>query len=89
MVTSSIAALGAGLDESAWNQFSIDEVTQKGAAASPMDKYCATKTLADRAAWDFIEKNKGAISFDLSTVIPPFVRLAHLRPCFTTLTIFY
>lgn len=73
IITSSTAAINptpilpAGMDESNWNQLSVDEVTQKGAEALLMHKYCASKTLAERAAWDFVEKNKGHIAFDIST----------------------
>lgn len=47
---------------------------EKGKAASGPEIYCAAKTLAERAAWDFVEEHKGEISFDLAVVNPPFVR---------------
>jgi len=34
------------------------------------------KALAERAAWDFVEKNKDNINFDLVTILPPFVSSA-------------
>jgi len=35
--------------------------------------FAATKVRAERAAWDFMEKNKDQISFDLITLLPPLV----------------
>src|ERR1700733_15477036 len=34
------------------------------------------KALAERAAWEFVEKNKDNINFDLVTILPPFVSSA-------------
>ena len=38
-----------------------------------MHKYWASKTLAERAAWEFYEKNKANISWDLVVLNPAFV----------------
>jgi len=35
--------------------------------------FAANKVRAERAAWDFMEKNKDKISFDLITLLPPLV----------------
>lgn len=56
-----------------WNELSVREVEEKGRDAANSDKYHASKTLAERAAWDFLEENKGKVSFDLVTINPPFV----------------
>ncbi|KAG8915735.1 methylglyoxal reductase (NADPH-dependent) gre2 [Tulasnella sp. 408] len=60
-------------DETDWNDVSPREVELKGKDAEPMHKYRASKVLAERAAWDFVEKNKENITFDLVTVLPSFV----------------
>jgi hypothetical protein len=60
-------------DETSWNEPSVAEVREKGAAASPFAAYRASKTLAERAAWEFVKKNKGAIGWDLVVLNPPFV----------------
>ncbi|TFL00648.1 D-lactaldehyde dehydrogenase [Pterulicium gracile] len=79
VVTSSCAAvLTAGAEpqtytEEDWNQASIDEVETKGKDASNMSKYCASKTLAERAAWDFVKDHKSEISWDLTTLNPPYI----------------
>ncbi len=48
-------------------------VREQGAAAPGGAKYTASKTLAERAAWDFVEKEKAAIGWDLVTLCPPFI----------------
>ncbi|KAI0046928.1 NAD(P)-binding protein [Auriscalpium vulgare] len=65
VITSSIVAVFGPytgtvvFDESAWNDASVSEVREKGAAAG--------------AAWEFIEQNKGHISFDIVTINPPWI----------------
>ena len=41
--------------EADWNEASPRAVEELGAKASPADKYLASKTLAERAAWSFVE----------------------------------
>ncbi|KAG9041793.1 methylglyoxal reductase (NADPH-dependent) gre2 [Tulasnella sp. UAMH 9824] len=88
VITSSVAAIvydkgreGVTYDESDWNTESPKEIDEKGRNASPIHKYRASKVLAERAAWDFVEKNKESVAFDLVTVNPPMVRdTLHLAP---------
>ncbi|GAA5856956.1 hypothetical protein JCM9279_005030 [Rhodotorula babjevae] len=54
-----------------WNEFSPNEVKIKGDKADPSQMYRASKTLAEKAAWDFIEKEKP--SFDITTIQPPLI----------------
>ncbi|KAJ7354212.1 hypothetical protein DFH08DRAFT_854411 [Mycena albidolilacea] len=56
-----------------WNQQAPKEVAELGRAAPAMTKYRASKTLAERAAWDFFEKHKNEIGWDLVVLNPPFV----------------
>ncbi|PCH42483.1 NAD(P)-binding protein [Wolfiporia cocos MD-104 SS10] len=56
-----------------WNDAAIAEVRAKGRAAPQPAKYRASKTLAERAAWEFMERNKGSIGFDLVVLNPPYV----------------
>jgi nucleoside-diphosphate-sugar epimerase len=46
-------------------------VKQYGVEASGGIKYIASKVLAERAAWDFVEKNKP--SYEFVAVLPPWV----------------
>lgn len=63
------------LTESDWNEPEVREVKEKGRAASHATKYRASKTLAEKAAWDFYRegKTKGSILWDLVTLCPPWV----------------
>jgi len=79
VVTSSCASVMQVQDtprtfsEADWNDAAIQEVRAKGHAAPNPAKYRASKTLAERAAWDFVEKNKGKIGWDLVVMNPPYV----------------
>ncbi|KAI0078018.1 NAD(P)-binding protein [Panus rudis PR-1116 ss-1] len=59
--------------ENDWNEGSIKEVEEKGKAAHPMHKYCTSKTLAEKAAWEFVEKHQKEIEWDLVTIMPPHI----------------
>lgn len=59
------------VDETHWNINSPKEVEEKGDNATPLGIYRASKTLAERAAWKFVEDNKP--EWDLVTVNPPLV----------------
>ncbi|KAJ6781612.1 hypothetical protein PWT90_04414 [Aphanocladium album] len=75
VVTSSFAAIVDGakifdhaavFTEASWNPNTIDN-----AADSKIAAYRVSKTLAERAAWDFVARERPA--FDLATVNPPLV----------------
>lgn len=78
VITSSFAAIiditkgnrpGHVYTEADWNPLTYEEAAKKdtpGAAA-----YTAAKTLAERAAWDFIAREQP--SFDVATICPPMV----------------
>ncbi|CAE6433013.1 unnamed protein product [Rhizoctonia solani] len=78
VITSSVAAImdgskpnGTVFTESDWNSFSLREVETKGKAAAGGDKYRASKTLAEQAAWKFLEDKQPR--FDIATINPPMV----------------
>ncbi|KAG8747006.1 methylglyoxal reductase (NADPH-dependent) gre2 [Ceratobasidium sp. 414] len=78
VVTSSVAAIlntsrptGTIYTEVDWNTFSTKEVEEKGKGAAGGDKYRASKTLAERAAWAEVETKKP--TWDLATINPPMV----------------
>ncbi len=79
LVTSSVSSVihpapdGYGYTEDDWNEYDVKEVEEKGNQASPVTMYNASKVLAERAAWKFVEENKGKIGFDLVTILPSFV----------------
>lgn len=59
--------------EADWNDQMVEDVKKNGRNAHMYSKYCASKTLAERAAWEFVEKNKGKIGWDLVVLNPPYV----------------
>jgi nucleoside-diphosphate-sugar epimerase len=66
-----LADLSFSSPNSDWNTFSPKEVEDKGKDVDPSQAYRASKTLAERAAWKFIEEEKP--SFDITTVNPPLI----------------
>ncbi|KAF7304069.1 D-lactaldehyde dehydrogenase [Mycena indigotica] len=79
VVTSSVAAVLSMLDkpkvfdERDWNDQAVAEVAEKGKEANNGSKYRASKTLAERAAWKFMEEHKSQIGWDLVCLNPPLV----------------
>jgi len=79
VITSSAASIEEPKDgpyiftEKDWNNHSPAVVEKEGNSARPVEVYCTSKVRAERAAWDFMEKNKDKISFDLVTLLPPLV----------------
>ncbi|KAI0827010.1 NAD-P-binding protein [Trametes gibbosa] len=79
VVTSSCAAvLTVGTtprvySEENWNEGSVNEVREQGRAATQPAKYRASKTLAERAAWAFVQDAQGGLPWDLVVLNPPFV----------------
>ena len=78
-ITSSCAAVltpspQPGLfSEDDWNEASIKNTEAQGRDATPIEKYRASKTLAERAAWKFWEEHKGEVAWNLVVLNPPFV----------------
>ncbi|TFY71457.1 hypothetical protein EVG20_g1539 [Dentipellis fragilis] len=60
-------------DENDWNETAYQVVEQQGKNAPVPFWYIASKTLAEKAAWDFVEKNKSDVNFDLTTLVPPLI----------------
>ncbi|KAI5831152.1 NAD(P)-binding protein [Schizophyllum commune Tattone D] len=79
VITGSVASIveerdtPAVFDESHWNEQAPREVEEKGVAAKPTSKYRASKVIAERAAWDFVEKHAKEISWDLAVINPPLI----------------
>ncbi|KAJ5541662.1 NAD(P)-binding protein [Penicillium frequentans] len=74
VVTSSFAAINNIYAQSKHKVYSEADwcpITEEQANDSPANAYRASKTFAERAAWDFMEKEKP--SFDLTVINPPLV----------------
>ncbi|KAF8270660.1 hypothetical protein EI94DRAFT_1698641 [Lactarius quietus] len=67
----------ASYDETDWNDAAVAEVETKGSAAGPIMIYLASKTLAERAAWEFVEKHKAELAWDLVVLNPPWIFGVH------------
>jgi len=59
--------------EADWNNQAIRDIEEQGRSAPAGAKYRASKTLAEKAAWEFHEKNKDKVKWDLAVLNPPFV----------------
>lgn len=72
-ITSSFASIVSAkghpkvYDESCWNPITMDEALN----GDPPTAYRGSKVFAEKAAWDFVEKEKP--NFTLSTLCPPLV----------------
>ncbi|KAK7002479.1 D-lactaldehyde dehydrogenase [Favolaschia claudopus] len=79
IITSSVAAVLSVpsspqvFTEADWNDQAVKEVEEKGREASNAAKYRASKTLAERAAWDFHSKHKAEVAWDVVALNPPMV----------------
>ncbi|PCH42478.1 NAD(P)-binding protein [Wolfiporia cocos MD-104 SS10] len=56
-----------------WNEKAVVEVKAKKRDAHPISKYRASKVLAERAAWNFVEEHKGDLQWDLVVLCPSYV----------------
>jgi len=74
-ITSSFASIVDG-SKGAWPEHTYSEadwnpITKEQAVQNPANGYRASKTFAERAAWDFVEKEKP--NFSIATLCPPLV----------------
>lgn len=60
-------------DEKSWNFQAVRDVEVNGKGAFWLNKYFASKTLSEKAAWDFYEKHKGSLQWDLVALNPSLV----------------
>ncbi|KAH6890915.1 D-lactaldehyde dehydrogenase [Coprinopsis sp. MPI-PUGE-AT-0042] len=82
VITSSLVAVASFADANGlnrtfadqdWNESSVKVVEEKGAEAGLLDIYSASKVLAEKAAWDFYNKHKTEVNWDLTVIAPPMV----------------
>jgi nucleoside-diphosphate-sugar epimerase len=71
-ITSSFAAIvNPNNHKKVYNEDVWNPITMEEAVKGPTSAYRGSKTLAEKAAWEFVEKEKP--NFSLSTLNPPFV----------------
>ncbi|PPQ88274.1 hypothetical protein CVT25_005437 [Psilocybe cyanescens] len=79
VITSSCASIMSPPDkptkfsELDWNTLSPKQVEEQGSNTPPMTIYRASKTLAEKGAWEYHEKHKNEVQWDLAVINPPFV----------------
>ena len=79
VLTSSVAAVREPttvpriFNESTWNNASVEAVKTKGSAAGAVVIYMASKTMAEKAAWEFVAAHKSDISWDLVVINAPWI----------------
>ncbi|GAM43927.1 hypothetical protein TCE0_060r19139 [Talaromyces pinophilus] len=79
VLTSSCAAIldtsdtAVTVSEEDWNDQRVLECNKFGRSAAGLSKYSASKTLAERAAWDFWDANKDRLKWDISVINPPYI----------------
>jgi nucleoside-diphosphate-sugar epimerase len=76
VITSSFASIINANKGNSWIEHTYSEkdwnpITAEEAVQNPSNGYRASKTFAERAAWEFVEKEKP--NFTLSTMCPPLV----------------
>jgi nucleoside-diphosphate-sugar epimerase len=59
--------------ESNWNNAAVEAVKAKDSAVDPFTVYMASKTLAEKAAWEFVAAHKSEISWDLVALNPVWI----------------
>lgn len=60
-------------NETHWNDICVELSNKLGREATPFDKYEASKTLSERAGWEFMEKHKRQLKFDLVATNPALI----------------
>ncbi|CAI4225482.1 unnamed protein product [Auanema sp. JU1783] len=70
VLTSSCAAVNEGHDDPAKM---YDETTWTNVNSKQVDNYAKSKTLAEKAAWDFMKEDKHTNKFKLTAINPTFV----------------
>ena len=61
------------LFEADWNDEAEVRVSSLGRAAEPQDKYSASKTMAEKALWEFSKKHKADLNWDMTALNPPYI----------------
>lgn len=60
-------------NENDWNDWAVQDCREKGPDALDSTKYCASKVLAERAAWEIYERHKEDKKWDFVVIAPPYV----------------
>ncbi|ESK96316.1 d-lactaldehyde dehydrogenase [Moniliophthora roreri MCA 2997] len=61
------------VSESDWNEKSVKACEELGGDAGGVAIYSASKTLAEKALWDWYEKHKTEVAWDVAVINPPWI----------------
>ncbi|THH13590.1 hypothetical protein EUX98_g9704, partial [Antrodiella citrinella] len=61
------------VDDDSWNDEVLEEYKKQGKDANNAVKYMTSKTLAEKRAWEWYDANKAGLSWDLTTLSPPWI----------------
>ncbi|KAJ3517048.1 hypothetical protein NLJ89_g749 [Agrocybe chaxingu] len=96
VITSSTAAIMTPnlseprvFSEKDWNEASPKEVEELGSKAAGTTVYRASKSLAERAAWEFYNQHKSQVSWDLTVFGPPIHDVASPKSLNSSLQTWY
>ncbi|KIJ56315.1 hypothetical protein M422DRAFT_150365, partial [Sphaerobolus stellatus SS14] len=74
VITSSFGAIvPKTYDESVWNNNAVDIADKEGCRTHPGQIYRASKVLAEKAAWEFVDSHKDEIDWYLITLFPSLI----------------
>jgi len=59
--------------EEEWNDEAVEDVKKNGKDSNGLIKYMASKTLAERAAWELYNEHKASLPWDLTAILPPYI----------------
>ncbi|KAL3472718.1 NAD(P)-binding protein [Aspergillus californicus] len=60
------------VSEKDWNNARVQQCEALGTDAEPLAKYAASKVLAEKAVWEFVEEHK-SLKWDLVAINPPYM----------------
>lgn len=58
-----------------WNDGAVKALEENAGSIAPITLYAATKVLAERAVISFAKQHEGKIDWDITRMVPAFVRL--------------
>ncbi|KAF9651439.1 D-lactaldehyde dehydrogenase, partial [Thelephora ganbajun] len=73
VVSIGISRVNSEYTEEEWNDEAVDDVKVKGKESNGLTKYMASKTLAERAAWELYYKHKASLPWDLAAINPSYI----------------
>jgi nucleoside-diphosphate-sugar epimerase len=61
------------LSEKDWNNARVEQCNSLGAEAEPLAKYAASKVLAEKSAWEYVDAHRSKLKWDLVVINPPYI----------------